>query len=99
MIHKNTIIAFLLLSATVLSCVLFFELVLPGTETALAGNTGKIGSLAVATATFKLYEDVLWIADGSTQRLIICETTRSGKIRVTADKDLADIFAEKKGNK
>ena len=105
MIPKNTIIALLLLSATILSCILFFQLVLPGSQSALAigGGSGvsggRAGSLSTATATFKTDEDALWIADGSTQMLIVCETTASGKIKVTADKDLAKVFDDKKGRK
>ena len=105
MIPKNTVIALLLLSATILSCVLFFQLVIPGSQSALAiggasgVNGGRAGSLSTATATFKAEEDALWIADGSTQQLIVCETTATGKIRVTADKDLAEVFAEKKSRK
>lgn len=91
MIPKNAVVAFLLVSAVVLSTVLFFELLMPGDE-ARASTTTRAGMFVVATATQTEDLDLLWIANVNTQELLVLGRDNRGRINVLAGADLADVF-------
>ena len=95
MISKNTVMAFLVVSAVVLGCLLLLNLVAePSRALAMGGATSRAGVFAVATATHTEGEDLIWIVDVDVQRMIVCQRDNKTRITTLASVDLARVFAD-----
>lgn len=92
-ISKNTVLAFLILSAVMLSCAwgLISERSFVSSP---VGATGRAGYyVVVTTASPNLGPDMLWIANVNSQELIVFGTGKDGKLTSLASADLNRAFA------
>ena len=95
MISKNTVMAFLVVSAVVLGCLLLLNLVSdPSEAQAMGGATSRAGKYVVATATANEGEDLIWIVDVNLQRMIVCDRNIKSRITVLGTVDLARVFGD-----
>ena len=91
MISKNAVIAFLVFTAMVLSCILVLQnLVAP--PAARAAATSRAGRYAIVTTMVDANADLLWIANVDTQLLSVYTVDRNGFIRELDSIDLIMIF-------
>ena len=92
MIPKNTVIAFLILTAVMLSC----TWALIDSTFVSSGPTGVIsraGFYIITTTSGGGNEpDLLWVANINTQRLVIYGTSTEGVITPLASADLLQVF-------
>lgn len=94
MVSKNTIIAFLLLSATVFATILFMQLTMTP-QPALASNFVRASGLTVVTAGVKDGEDYLWIFNSRLGEVVVYSGERGAGIEVMASAKLAPAFDRK----
>ena len=91
-ISKNVIIAFLILTAVLLSCTwaLISE---SATSSSPVGATSRAGYYIVATTAAPVQgPDLLWIANVDTQELTVFGTGSDGTITALANADLNRVF-------
>jgi len=90
MISKNAVLAFLLVSAAVLGCVLVLQQVLPGR--AWAAESSRGGDYVAATATLNGSSDALWLVNVRTGVLSAYSLTNTGQIGQLGTIDLKLVF-------
>ena len=92
MISKNTVIAFLTLSAFLLGSVLVLEnFITP--PSARAGTTSRAGAYAVAAAQVDETTESLWLVDVDTQILRVFSVNKTGLVSELARVGLNRVFA------
>ena len=91
MIPKNTVIGFLVVSAVIFACLLFVINTVQPTP-AHAATASRAGYFVVATATITAGEDLLWLVNVDTQRLVVLGADNRGNINTLASTNLAAVF-------
>ncbi|MBN1845022.1 MAG: hypothetical protein JW810_05025 [Sedimentisphaerales bacterium] len=87
---QNTLIAFLIATAAIMSGILLLEH-LPG-RTAYAGDSVRAGSYVATTSRMDTDTDLLWVVNVMSQRLSAYGVDRNGLIRDLGSVDLVAIF-------
>jgi hypothetical protein len=95
MISQKTVIAFLMVSAAILGCLLIFQ---PTIQSARASDTSRAGFFAVATATYDTTADLLWIVNVNQQQLLVYGADSQAGTVFKAGANLANVFGGRNVN-
>jgi len=91
MIPKNVVIAFLIVTAVIISCALAL-IETTSVHDKSTGATARAGYYVVATTKTPLGSDLIWIANVDTQQLMVRGTNKQGDIIPLARTDLRRAF-------
>jgi len=92
MFSHQTVIGFLVFTAVLLGCILVLEHTLEPAP-AFADASSRAGSLVVATAMITADQDLLWVVNAHTRRLVAYGSDRNGRLAALASMDLGLVFA------
>ena len=91
MISKNTVIAFLILTAVLFGCT-WALIDSAAVSSSPAGAISRAGYYIITTTSASPDPDLLWIANVNTQRLVVYGTSTNGFITPLASADLRLAF-------